>query len=93
MPSAISPVIPAAAKFDRMASEVHNLDPEGDVTLIMTRYLECEIISELGEEVDSAVSKQKVSSDAADAEVLNGANGNDLITCEQGKQNGQRGAI
>ncbi|KAG5294284.1 BTB domain-containing protein [Histoplasma ohiense] len=83
MPSAISPVIPAAAKFDRMASEVHNLDPEGDVTLIMTRYLECEIISELVEEVDSAVSKQKVSSDAADAEVLNGANDNDLITCEQ----------
>ncbi|KLJ13443.1 hypothetical protein EMPG_11633 [Blastomyces silverae] len=82
MPSAISPAAPAVSKLDRMAPEVHNLDPEGDVMLIMTRYLECEIISELGEDFDSTVAKQN-GSIAVDTELLNTADDNDILTCEQ----------
>ncbi|PGH31789.1 hypothetical protein GX50_05455 [[Emmonsia] crescens] len=83
MPSTISLAAPSATEFDRMATEVHNLDPEGDVMLIMTRYLECEIISEIGEEIDGTVPKQKASA-AADTELLlNNAVENDVITCEQ----------
>ncbi|KAK2805673.1 hypothetical protein FQN51_009176 [Onygenales sp. PD_10] len=49
MPAALSPPMPIASKLDPPAPEHHILDPEGDVMLTMTRYLECEDISELGE--------------------------------------------
>ncbi|OAX79630.1 hypothetical protein ACJ72_06047 [Emergomyces africanus] len=83
MPSAISLPAPAATKFDRMAPEVHTLDPEGDVMLNMTRYLECEVLSEIGDGIDGDVSRQEASSAGTDTELSNQTDDNTVITCEQ----------
>ncbi|PGH07768.1 hypothetical protein AJ79_06156 [Helicocarpus griseus UAMH5409] len=84
MPSAITPPTAAVTKLDRLVPELLNLDPDGDVMLKMTRYLEFEDLSDLGDEVEGTLTQQRPSA-AKDTslKLLGKSRSDDVLAYEQ----------